>query len=147
MKTIPLLFLLIMPLIAWCQATETASQKIRKLEDMERIAVMKGDTTMLFGLWAEDYVVNNPNNMILTAGQIKAFIRNGGIDVSSFTRNIEKIVFIKDVAIVMGAEIITPKNKSDNGGKNLMRRYTNIWIKSDTSWQLSARQASNIIVQ
>jgi len=92
-------------------------------------------------------VVNNPNNMILTAGQIKAFIRNGGIDVSSFTRNIEKIVFIKDVAIVMGAEIITPKNKSDNGGKNLMRRYTNIWIKSDTSWQLSARQASNIIVQ
>ncbi|HTE13412.1 MAG TPA: nuclear transport factor 2 family protein [Chitinophagaceae bacterium] len=147
MKTIPLLFLLIMPLIAWCQATETASQKIRKLEDMERIAVMKGDTTMLFRLWAEDYVVNNPNNMILTAGQIKAFIRNGGIDVSSFTRNIEKIVFIKDVAIVMGAEIITPKNKSDNGGKNLMRRYTNIWIKSDTSWQLSARQASNIIVQ
>ena len=136
-----------MPLIAWCQATETASQKIRKLEDMERIAVMKGDTTMLFRLWAEDYVVNNPNNMILTAGQIKAFIRNGGIDVSSFTRNIEKIVFIKDVAIVMGAEIITPKNKSDNGGKNLMRRYTNIWIKSDTSWQLSARQASNIIVQ
>ena len=136
-----------MPLIAWCQATETASQKIRMLEDMERIAVMKGDTTMLFRLWAEDYVVNNPNNMILTAGQIKAFIRNGGIDVSSFTRNIEKIVFIKDVAIVMGAEIITPKNKSDNGGKNLMRRYTNICIKSDTSWQLSARQASNIIVQ
>jgi Domain of unknown function (DUF4440) len=147
MKTIPLLFLLIMPLSAWCQLTETPVQKIRKLEGMERLAVMKGDTTMLFRLWSEDYVVNNPNNMILTAGQIKAFIRNGGIDSSSFTRNIEKIVIIKDVAIVMGTEIIAPKNKSDNGGKNVMRRYTNIWIKSDTSWQLSARQASNIIMQ
>ncbi|MEO5590902.1 MAG: nuclear transport factor 2 family protein [Chitinophagaceae bacterium] len=150
MKTIQALFFLFFLFISvnvFSQATETSPQKIRRLENMERTAIMNRDTAMLFKLWSEDYVVNNPNNMILTAGQIKAFIRSGGIDSSSFTRSIEKMVFIKDVAIVMGTEIMLPKNKSDNGGKNTTRRYTNIWIKSDTSWQLSARQASNITVQ
>jgi len=40
---------------------------------------------------------------------------------------------------------VEPKDKFDNGGKSITRRYTNVWIKNDTSWQLAARQASNII--
>ena len=149
MKTILLFFsfLFFISLPMYSQVAETPARKIRRLEDLERNSVMKGDTAVLFKLWSPDYVVNNPGNMILTAGQIKSFVRSGGMDSSSFTRNIEKMVFIKDVAIVMGTEVVAPKNKSDNGGKNMIRRYTNIWIKSDTSWQLSARQATNIALK
>jgi len=150
MKTISVfffIFLLVAPFNADCQAAETPAQKIRRLEDQERTAVIKGDTEMLFRLWSPDYVVNNTNNMVLNAAQLKSFIRNGGIDSTSFTKKIERLTFIKNVAIVMGTEIFAPKNKSDNAGKSVTRRYTNVWIKSDTSWQLSARQATNIMIK
>jgi len=147
MKTIATLlicFFFLAPLLGHCQAAETPAQKIKRLEETERISVVNGDAEKLFKLWSDDYVVNNPGNMILTAAQIKSSIRGGGMRGVVYTKNIEKITFIRDIAIVMGSEIVAPKDKLDNGGKNLIRRYTNIWIKSDTSWQLAARQASNI---
>ncbi|MEO6314252.1 MAG: nuclear transport factor 2 family protein [Chitinophagaceae bacterium] len=150
MKTIATLAALvffIIPCDSYGQRTETPAHAIARLEDLERISVMKGDTAMLFKLWSPGYVVNNPNNMILTGAQIKGFVRNGGMDSTTFTRNMEKISFINDLAIVMGSEIVAPKNKSDNAGKNIIRRYTNVWIKSYTSWKLAARQATNIIMQ
>ena len=150
MKTIsPLFFLLLfaLPQTAWCQVKETPAQAIRRLEETERTLVISGDAEKLFKLWSDDYVVNNPGNMILTAAQIKSSIRGGGMRGVSYTKYIEKITFVKDIAIVMGSEIVEPKDKNDNGGKPTTRRYTNVWIKSDTSWQLTARQASNILIQ
>ena len=144
MKTFPLLFLILVPFCAYCQPKETPAQKIRRLEETERTLVINGETEKLFKIWTDDYVVNNPGNMVMTAEQIKSSIRGGGMRSVSYTKNIEKITFVKDIAIVMGSEIVEPKDKLDNGGKNTTRRYTNIWIKSDTTWQLAARQASNI---
>jgi len=150
MKTIAsfcVLFLLALPVRSLCQGSTTATAEIRKLEEQERMAVTNGDTTALFALWSADYVVNNPNNMILTAAQIKKFVRGTGMDKTSFTRNIEKISFIKDVAVVMGSETVTPKDKNGQAGKPVYRRYTNIWIKNDNSWMLSARQATSTLIQ
>jgi hypothetical protein len=150
MKTIApfiLLFLFVMPVNVYCQAAETPAQKIKRLEELDRVSRMNADTAILFKLWSDDYVINNPNNTVLTAGQIKNFSRSSGMDSSSFTRNIEKMVFVKDIAIVMGHEIVAPKNKFDNAGKSTTRRFTDVWIKSDTSWQLSARQATNILIK
>lgn len=147
MKTLPILFFLFVSMVpfgAWCQPATTPAQKIRRLEDLERTAIVTRDTATLFRLWSPDYVDNNPNSMVLNAAQLKGMIRRGGIDSTSFTKDIERLTFIKDIAIVMGTETVAPKNKFDNGGKNTTRRYTNIWIKTDTTWQLCARQATNI---
>lgn len=149
MKTIAAFFFLFLfgaPLYTYCQ-TETPAQKIKRLEDMERLAGINGDTATLFRLWSDVYVVNNPNNNILTAGQLKSIIRGGSMDTTSFARNIEKMVFTKNIAIVMGHEIMPPKNKNDNGGKTTTRRFTDVWTKSDTTWQLSARQSTNILIK
>jgi len=140
-----ILFLFAMPVSGYCQAAETPAQKIKRLEETERSLVTTGDAEKLFKLWSDDYVVNNPGNMILTAAQIKDAVRGGGIRSVSYIKHIEKITFIKDIAIVMGSEIVEPKDKFDNGGKSITRRYTNVWIKNDTTWQLAARQATNII--
>ena len=140
-----ILFLFAMPVSGYCQAAETPAQKIKRLEETERTLVTTGDAEKLFKLWSDDYVVNNPGNMILTAAQIKDAVRGGGMRSVSYIKHIEKITFIKDIAIVMGSEIVEPQDKFDNGGKSITRRYTNVWIKNDTTWQLAARQATNII--
>ena len=150
MKTIPRLlifFFCTVSMHSFCQSGANSINQIKNLEEQERMAVTNGDTAALFRLWAPDYVVNNPNNMILTAAQIKKFMRSTGMDKTSFTRNIEKISFMKDVAIVMGSEMVTPKDKNGNATKPVYRRYTNVWIKNDNGWNLSARQATITLVQ
>ena len=127
---------------------QTNSEKqIRKLEAQEKEAVLKGDTTTLYKLWSPNYVVNAPMNAVATIKNIKSFLREGQIDYTSFDRVIEKITFTGDIAIVMGKEITTPEKNTENAGKTVTRRYTNIWMKMKGVWLLTARQATNIVVE
>lgn len=127
---------------------QTNSEKqIRELENQEREAVLKGDTTTLYKLWSPNYVVNAPMNVVATIEKIKGFLREGQIDYTSFDRVIEKITFTGDIAIVMGKEITKPEKNTENAGKTVTRRYTNIWMKTKGVWLLTARQATNIAVE
>jgi hypothetical protein len=47
----------------------------------------------------------------------------------------------------MGKEIAQPVKSAQSDGQTVTRRFTNIWIKSKNGWQLTARQATNILVQ
>lgn len=128
-------------------AQTNSEKQIRALENQEKEAVLKGDTTTLFKLWSPNFVVNAPMNAVATITAIKGFLREGQIDYTSFERIIEKITFTGDIAIVMGKEITTPEKNTENVGKTVTRRYTNIWMKTKGIWLLTARQATNIIVE
>jgi len=121
--------------------------EITRLEQLEAQAVMKGDTTTLFRLWAPAFVVNNPDNRVVTAQQVKQFIRSGKLDYTSFTRVIEKITQADNVAIAMGYEVTNPQKNTANAGRTVTRRYTDIWVRSNGTWLLTARQATNVLVQ
>lgn len=47
----------------------------------------------------------------------------------------------------MGHELVSPEGVTDNAGKSLTRRYTNIWMKRDNQWKLVGRQATIVTVQ
>ena len=47
----------------------------------------------------------------------------------------------------MSKEITTPEKNTENAGKTVTRRYTNIWLKTKGIWLLTARQATNIVVE
>lgn len=133
-------------------ATESFSQsrtetEIRRLEQLELEAVYKGDTATLFKLWSKDYVVNNPYNQVVTVNQIVGFIKEGKIDYSSVERIVEKVTLTQNLGIAMGKEIVTPEKATDNAGKKVTRRYTDVWIRTKDGWQLTARQATNIVVE
>jgi hypothetical protein len=132
---------------AVAQRQPTVEAEITRLEQLEGQSVMKGDTTTLFKLWTKDFVVNNPDNQVVTAQQVRAFIRLGKIDYNSFQRIIEKITVVDNVAIAMGHEITTPQQQTSNAGKTVTRRYTDVWVRQAGAWHLAARQATNILVQ
>ncbi len=46
--------------------------------------------------------------------------------------------------IVMGRETLVPNANSPQAGQTVRRRYTNIWIKRNGKWLLTARHASVI---
>ena len=126
-------------------AQENRETEIRNMENMERQAVLKRDTTLLFTkLWSPVMVVNTPANRVGTVEGTKASVRMGKLDYATFERFIEKITFTENIAIVMGKEILKPQGLSDNVGKIVTRRFTNVWMSTKKGWQMVARQATII---
>ncbi len=129
-------------------AQDKRESEIRRLENLERESVLKGDSLALFDkIWSPDMVINTPNNVVGTVEGTKALLRSGGLNYVSFERNIEKITFNNNVAIVMGGEKIKPQGKQNNAGKVVTRRFTNVWMYSNNSWSIIARQATIIKVE
>lgn len=134
-------------LFVFAIAQSSEDTEIRKLEDAQREAFLKKDTTALYKIFSPDFVVNAPTNKITTLQQLKYLIRSGEVDMEVFERVTEKVSFINNIAVAMGNETLHPTGKMPNAGKTVKRRYTNIWMKNKTGWQLVARQATIISVE
>lgn len=90
--------------------TNSVENEIRALDKAEADAVLKRDTITLERLWADDFTVNTPINIVATR-------RRGdkiNLYYSKFERNIEKLIVYNDsLAITMGNEIINRKAPND----------------------------------
>jgi ketosteroid isomerase-like protein len=118
---------------------------IRQLEEQERQAVLQQDLAALERLWAEELIVNNPQNQISpNRGAVLALVERGLIRYAAFERRIEAIRFGADIAIVMGAETVEPVGDAPRAGGTVERRFTNIWRKHDATWHMIARHANVI---
>ena len=119
---------------------------IRKLEGLERAAILKSDTVLLAKLLSKKIVVQNPENTIVGYRQIMDRIKNGKINYSVFERRIDHIAFMNGMAVVMGLETIIPQGETLHAGKTVQRRFTNVWTREHNEWKLSARQATIITI-
>jgi len=120
-------------------------ESIRSLENQERMAVLSGDTAALERLWSSTMIVNNPQSTISAdRDAVLALVRKGLIRYSSFVRTIEAIRFDGDVAIVMGSEQVAPVGDAPHAGQTVRRRFTNIWKRKGTTWEMIARHANVI---
>jgi len=131
---------------AWSQ--DPRESEIRRMEDLERESVLKGDSVALFdNIWAPTMIINTPANVVGTVEGTKALLRSGGLRYLSFERNIERISFNENVAVVMGGEVIRPQGQQMHAGKVVTRRFTHVWLYSHNRWSLIARQASIVKVE
>ena len=120
-------------------------QEIRKLDLAEADAIHRGDFAALNKLLAEDFTVNSPRNQIVNGREeLYALIRNGITNYSSFVREPETVLIHGNTAVVMGSETIKPTGNAPGAGQTVRRRYTNVWMKRNGQWLLTARQASII---
>jgi hypothetical protein len=127
---------------------DSREDEIRHLENLERVSVLKFDSATLFGkIWSPKMVINTPANVVGTVEGTKTQLRSGNLNYLSFERNIEKITFYDNVAIVMGGEKVKPQGKQMNAGKLVSRRFTNVWMYSNNTWRIIARQATIIKVE
>ena len=127
-------------------AQQDKESEIKNLENIEGEAWVKKDSLTLFKLFAPDLVVNSPLNKVVNLEILKMLMRTGKVDISSSEKKIDKVSFIRDMAVVMGSDIVTPQGVMDNAGKTVTRRYTDVWIKGADGWHLTIRQATIISV-
>ena len=117
-------------------------QEIRTLEQAQVDALLRNDIAAMKRNWATDFVVNNPRNEVVEAS--KGRIASGTRTYSSFIREVERVLIHGNTVIVMGQEIVVPSGTAPDAGKTIIRRFTNIWMKRDGKWLLTARQATVI---
>ena len=129
-------------------AQDPREAEIRRLENIERESVLKGDSTIFFDkIWSPNMIVNTPANVVGTVEGTKVHFRSGHLNYLSFERTIEKITFNDNVAIVMGGEIIKPQGNQVNAGKTVSRRFTHVWLYENNLWSIIGRQATIIKVE
>jgi len=124
---------------------EDVESTIRALEQKEVVAVLNKDTTALKQIWSSDFTVNSPLNNIQSGGKStldRPVIMGPGY--LKFERNIEQILIRGDIVIAMGNELVVRKDKDGKEGETFKRRYTNIWMRQGSNWQLTARHANKI---
>lgn len=140
-----LTFILAAPLLA-IGTTATASEEVeatvRRLDLAEADAVLRGDFAAIEKLWAQDMTVNNPFNQVVKSSIGR--VRTGAVTYASFVRNIESVQVHGDTVFAMGNEVVVPSGKSPGAGTTIRRRYTNVWMKRDGEWLLTARHANVI---
>jgi hypothetical protein len=121
---------------------DALEQEIRHREQAQVDALLKNDIAAMKQNWAADYVVNNPLNQVIEASRGR--IQSGTRTYSSFVRNIERVLVHENTVIVMGQETVVPSGAASDAGKTIVRRFTNIWMKREGKWLLTARQATVI---
>jgi len=144
MKTCSIILTLVAFIATLAVGQSNDELEIRGLEKHWTELLNKGDTTALLKIWSENYVVNNPYGNIVTPKDIIALMKSGH-KFPAVERFIENITFNQNIAIVMGKELQQPADMATNQDEWIPRRFTNIWIKSDSGWQLAGRQSSAII--
>lgn len=144
-------FLILCPAVVMAQSSKklkkTVEQEVRRLDLAEAEAIQKKDFKSLDELSSPDFTTNSPRNEIVKGNEgVKNLIRQGVIDYASFVREPEAVLIYDKTVITMGRETIVMGEKSPQKGQTIRRRYTNIWMKRNGKWLLTARHA-NIICE
>jgi ketosteroid isomerase-like protein len=119
------------------ESSDDWQETLLALEEESRVAFLNADVATLDRLWADDFVVNSPLNMINERAMVLALVSAGHIRHTSCEVEIERLARYGDVAVVMGADVVEgpPTNERTH------RRFTNIWQLQDGTWRAIARHA------
>ncbi len=109
-------------------------------------AMMAHDAAGVRTVWAEDFVVNAPNNAVLRREEVIAAMAQDLIDYRDFRKHITLIDRKPEVTVVMGYDTMVPI-KGPGAGKQVLRPFTDVWARRSGGWQLIARQATIAAVQ
>lgn len=104
-------------------------------------AMMAHDAAGVRTVWAEDFVVNSPNNEVLGREEVIAVMEQDFLDYKNFSKHISFIGQKPEVTVVMGYDTMIPI-KGPGAGKQVTRPFTDVWAKRSAGWQLIARQAT-----
>ena len=144
MKKVTLIIpVLLTGVVLFGQHIQQKEADVRAMEQIEAQALLQKDIPTLKKIWSPNFMVNAPLNMVFIGGQVE-LVQAGIINYSSFVRNVEHVMVLKDVVITMGSETVVPAGADPMAGQTIQRRYTNIWIKEKSDWILVARHANDI---
>ena len=135
------------------QVTQTALDTAKAREEIirlyafeERLTILQ-DTVGIKNYYPDDFVVTNPFNQFIDKKIVLERVKRNIIKYSDYKHSFDAFRFYGNMAIVIGSERVVPTmdaNRPD-AGKTVNRRFTEVWVLREGTWQKVVRHASNII--
>ena len=123
---------------------ETRHQ-IEHLEDAWRTAVLKGNTTAMDALLADDYIAISPNGVLQSKEQALASLRSGSLHFKSLELSDRKIRMYGTTALVTSRAEVNATGP--DGALTGSYRYTRVYVKDSRGvWRIVSFEASKIRV-
>ncbi|MFN8259258.1 MAG: nuclear transport factor 2 family protein [Bacteroidales bacterium] len=137
----------------YCQVSEgnfdksKALAEIKRLYEIEKQLILQQDTAGFRKFYPDDFVVTNPFNQFIDKNRVIERQKSNIIKYISYERTFDYFQFYGNSAIVIGSEVVVPTHDAnrDDAGKTVNRRFTEVWVLREGSWQKVVRHASNII--
>lgn len=104
-------------------------------------AIATHDADGARAVWAEDFVVNSPNNTVLTREEVIGLMSEDFLVYEDFAKHITFVSEKPEITVVMGYDTMVPL-KGPGAGQSVVRPFTDVWAHRDDGWVLIARQAT-----
>ena len=106
------------------------------------------DIDAVSALCAKDLIVNTPANRVARLEQVLGFFKAGRMNYESAEVVIEALDAREEQVVIMGEEVVRPRETAANAGKTVSRRFTDVWRReADGKWLLTIRQATIIAIE
>lgn len=143
-----ILFSCIIALVGSCKSSNTPTvnleeQLIRSNHQYDS-ALIKADTAALYHIFADDYIYTNPDGKVLNKTQQLLSIATSEMKWEDGRSEGIKVAIHEQTAVITGA--FYAKGSYRGNPLAIQERYTTVWVRKDTSWQMVAEQG-NIIRQ
>lgn len=142
MRNIILCFVVVLFAVA-CNNKKGASgaeAKLLQLNNEYDSALLKHDLNALNKLYAEDFVYTNPEGKLLTKAEQIASIKGSEITLEQGLSTGVKVRVYGNTAVMTGNFI--GKGNYHGNPVSINERYTAMWVKNDTTWQMVAEHAN-----
>jgi ketosteroid isomerase-like protein len=126
------------------QQTDTAvKDTLVQIEHQWTDAAVKGNVVAFGRFMADEWILTYSDGTLVTKPMALADVKEGALKIESFRLDDVSVRLYGDTAIVIG--MITEKSKfreKDTSGK---RRFTDVFVKRDGSWQVVASHECDIL--
>ena len=119
-----------------------AEQEIRLVEDKRREALLRGDTTTLDQIFADDYSVVNQFGQVQTKAQMMSALKSSALKFESVVEEDVSTRVYGDAAVLSGRS--TSKHE---GKESTQLRFTRVYVKRQGHWQTVAYQVTRMAQQ
>ena len=144
LKTITTLWLITVILVS-CTSKEKisgAEAELIRLNNLYDSALLYKNQEVLGRLYAKDFIYTNPDGKLLTKEQQMTSIAASEMKWDNGKSEDVKVKVYGQTAVMTGA--FYAKGNYRGNPVTINERYTSVWLKTDTSWQMIAEQG-NII--
>jgi len=144
-STLSGLFLAVLVAFVPASATADTADDIERMEQQRGQAILNADMPTLYAIYADEFFYNMARGVSLTRSEYLPMYASGELKVNKAVGEGRDIRVYGDTAVVTGIVHVNATIKGED--RILHLRYLNVWVKRDGSWQLVARQATNLPAQ
>jgi ketosteroid isomerase-like protein len=125
--------------------SETFINEVLALEDQLNGASNERDFETIEQLYAPEFMLGVRLARFNLDTRRSSSLRRSPMKQTEVRRSIEVTYASGDVVVIMGSEsLVWQDTGTDSDGKQMTRRFTNVWRQIDGDWKRIARHANNI---